>query len=518
MSSTNLKTGAAVILAGSLLVATSSRVSAHGFGARYDLPVPLSLYALGAAAAVALSFVIAGVFLKTRRSPDAYARLNLLEVPFLRPLFSAPVAWLLAIIGVGVLFAVIIAGFAGTPIPSRNLAPTVVWVLWWVGFAYLSALVGNLWVAFNPWSGLFLALDKVFRRIMLGGSLSLNLAYPTEWRRWPAAILFLVFAWLESAFTGASSPSAIAGFATAYTLITLAGMVLFGRHVWLRNGEAFTVAFGLLARFSPTEFRVNDLTICSRCSADCWNESGDCVDCQECYERAGRNDREINLRPYAAGLLRTSRTSISEVAFVLILLATVSFDGFTATSAWVWFVDNVTPTFSFYGQNAGTAVNSVGLAIAIAGFAGIYWLFVRLIILNSGEDHRANDIARSFVLSLVPIALAYHLSHFLSFLFLQGQLIIPLVSNPLGNGWDIFGTADYVGSLSLVSARFAWIFAVAAIVIGHVAAVFLSHFTAMRTFGTHKAAVTSQYPMLVLMISYTMASLWILAQPIVNAE
>ena len=40
---------------------------------------------------------------------------------------------------------------------------------------------------------------------------------------------------------------------------------------------------------------------------------------------------------------------------------------------------------------------------------------------------------------------------------------------------------------------------------------------ALRAFGDHAAALRSQYPMLVLMVGYTMISLWILAQPIVEA-
>ena len=54
-----------------------------------------------------------------------------------------------------------------------------------------------------------------------------------------------------------------------------------------------------------------------------------------------------------------------------------------------------------------------------------------------------------------------------------------------------------------------------AIVTGDIAAVYLAHTMAMRMFGDARAALRSQFPMLVLMVGYTVTSLWIIAQPIV---
>ena len=126
------------------------------------------------------------------------------------------------------------------------------------------------------------------------------------------------------------------------------------------------------------------------------------------------------------------------------------------------------------------------------------------------------EIAGFFVFSLVPIAIAYHLAHYLSYLIVAGQLIIPLASDPFGIGWNIFGTAGYRIDISIVGAKFVWYTAVIAIVVGHVFAVGVAHFVALRVFETAGAALRSQYPYLVLMVAYTMVSLWILSQPIVG--
>jgi hypothetical protein len=119
-------------------------------------------------------------------------------------------------------------------------------------------------------------------------------------------------------------------------------------------------------------------------------------------------------------------------------------------------------------------------------------------------------------LSLVPIALAYHLAHYLSYLAIVGQYIIPIVSDPFGLGWNLFGTRLYVVDISVVNARMVWYTSVIAIVAGHIIAVWLAHVMALRTFASNRTALLSQIPMLLLMVGYTMLSLWILAQPVVE--
>ena len=86
----------------------------------------------------------------------------------------------------------------------------------------------------------------------------------------------------------------------------------------------------------------------------------------------------------------------------------------------------------------------------------------------------------------------------------------------LGHGWNLFGTALYMVDIGIVNARFVWITSVVAIVTGHIIAVYLAHVMALRTFKNSRAALSSQIPMLFLMVGYTMLSLWILAQPVVE--
>jgi hypothetical protein len=104
----------------------------------------------------------------------------------------------------------------------------------------------------------------------------------------------------------------------------------------------------------------------------------------------------------------------------------------------------------------------------------------------------------------VPIAIAYHLAHYLSYLLLAGQLIIPLTSDPVAIGWAMCGTTSSSNNIGIIGAKFVWYTAVIAIIVGHVFAVGVAHFVALRVFESASAALKSQYHFLVLMVAYTL--------------
>jgi hypothetical protein len=170
------------------------------------------------------------------------------------------------------------------------------------------------------------------------------------------------------------------------------------------------------------------------------------------------------------------------------------------------------------GEAASMSIKTAGLIamwlVFLAAYLGICALMSRL----GGERPGALETARSFALTLVPIAIGYHVAHYLQFLLVQGQYILPLASDPFGFGWNLFGTAGYRVDIGIVGARFAWYAAVTAIVTGHVAAVYLAHVKAIGLYGPHGAALRSQVPLTALMVVYTFFGLSIAAQPIVESR
>ncbi len=519
-------------------VVLASPVAAHGFAQRYDLPVPLWLYLTGAAATLLLSFVLIALFM--RQSPESstadpahpaqdYPRLNLLKVPLLRLLAAWPLQRLLQWATSLLFLLVLIAGGWGVQQPFNNLAPTMVWVIGWVGLAYLSGLLGNLWLLINPWSNLYLAAQWLLQRVRPQSRSALNLPYPQWLGCWPGVVLFALFGWLELIWPQSDQPASIASVMLGYSLICWLGMALFGRQTWLQRGEVFSLFFSLLARFAPTELRQNNSALCASCrTQECRNASEGCFDCPSCYRRASSDSRQWNVRPPVIGLLTVKPVSFSLCCFVLLMLAIVTFDGFMATPLWAdivqWalYADLIRPlllALQPFFDSALTLISSLGMVLFILLFIVAYLLFCLLMRRAADTDTNAQPLralAGSFVLTLIPIALAYHLSHYLSYLLIVGQYMIPLLSDPFGYGWDLFGTGHYFVDIGIINARTVWITSVTVIVIGHICSIYLAHRMAQRVFSTARQVLRSQIPMLGLMIGYTMISLWILAQPVVE--
>ncbi len=208
-------------------------------------------------------------------------------------------------------------------------------MIWWVGMGLFVALVGNLWALVNPLKVVFEGADGLARCLGVDEGLDGDAPYPASWDVWPALALFFVFVWVELVFPGSATPRNIAVLILLYSTVTWTGMSLFGKEAWLSGGEAFSVFFSILARFAPTEVRVaGGEEACRGCDA-CEAEGEDCVNCYACFAGAAPNERKLNLGPPAVGLLRSGRRSAGRLAFVVFMLASVTYDGLLATPLWV---------------------------------------------------------------------------------------------------------------------------------------------------------------------------------------
>src|SRR5262249_42022822 len=209
------------------------------------------------------------------------------------------------------------------------------------------------------------------------------------------------------------------------------------------------------------------------------------------------------------------------VVLVLAMLAAVCFDGFMETPLWAALVEYAAPS----GQGMASDSDAVRTWVQTAGvigapllFVAVYLIFCRLIIWGGDWHIPVARIAGLYVLTLVPIAIAYHLAHYLSFLGMAGQYLIALASDPFGFGWDLFGTKNHFIRIGLIDARAVWYIAIGAIVMGHIVAVYLAHCVALKAYSDRQAVLRGQLPMVALMVCYTMTSLWIIAQPIVTTR
>jgi hypothetical protein len=304
-------------------------------------------------------------------------------------------------------------------------------------------------------------------------------AYPEQLGRWPAAAGLLAFTWIELASGWGERPSLLVTAVVGYTALTLAAQAVWGVETWTRRGEAFSVYFTLFSMVSPFETR----------------------------------DREVGVRPPLSGLPKLDAVP-GTVAFVAVMIGTVTFDGLSQGSLWQDVSVALTDGFAAAGVSLSTGptlADTLGLLLGVLLVAGFYRLGMDG-ARSVGGDLGAERLRRGFVHTLVPIAAVYVAAHYLTFLIFEGQAIVYLASDPFGQGWDLFGTASAAIDYSLISQNGAWYAQVAVVVLGHIAALVLAHDRALALYGQASIAVRSQYWMLGIMVGFTTLALWLLAQ------
>ena len=482
----------------------------HGFGLRYDLPLPLTLWIVGAACTILLSFVVISIAVRANARVEASEQPTVLRRHLDGPSAHPKIRLAAQVFAVATLVLVVAAGLIGNQTPTRNLAPTAIWIAWWVGFSYLSAFVGNVWSVVNPWAAVFDWCERIASKRHSPPRTTVE--WPERVGVWPGIALFLAFAWLELIWEGRSIPRQLASLAIGFSIITWTGMFIFGRSTWLTHADPFALAFGVLSKFAPTDIGLEPRTG-DTFTADKEKAPGKALGSLRRYRRA---QGTLTLRPPGAGLVDSEYMTPSLSVFVIVMLSTVTFDGLMATPLWQRIESALYVALPMFGDSRLAVISTVGLLVFCLTFIVVYRLVATLIARAAGNQLTPDETARAFVLTLVPIAIAYLVAHYLSYFLIQGQLLIGLVSDPFGFGWNLFGTAQFRPDIGIVGARFVWYTSLVAIVLGHVAAVSLAHIVALRRFAGRHLAIRSQIPMLVLMIAYTMMSLWIIAQPIVE--
>ncbi|HYE77851.1 MAG TPA: hypothetical protein VEI97_07695, partial [bacterium] len=362
------------------------------------------------------------------------------------------------------LFVVVWAAAAlGENSAAANIAPSAVYVVFWVGLTVISGVVGDLWRALSPYDTLAAVAQRVRARTRVADDSKGRREY--RFGHWPAAIGLGGFTWLELAHPDPASPRVLAVAIAAYSVAVLAGAAWWGRG-WLRQGEAFAAFFGLLAAMAPV-YR----------------------------DEEGR----LRLRPPLVGLTRLEVLP-GTAALVVVALGSTSFDGLSRSAFWADVVGDRTGW-------AASALATLGLCWMVGLVAVLYTGATRLAArVVSREPNALVDV---FVHSLVPIALAYAVAHYFSLLVFEGQGAYALASDPFGWDWDLLGSASRPINYRAVSTATIAYVQVGAIVVGHIAGVVLAHDRAVATFRP-RLATRSQYPLLAAMVVYTVGGLVLL--------
>ncbi|MGH9164440.1 MAG: hypothetical protein ACRDZW_02860 [Acidimicrobiales bacterium] len=441
-------------------------ILAHGLGGRTDLPLPAWMFGYGAAAALLVSFAALALFWPTARLEHGRGGRSLAAAggPALRVLGA-----LVRVTGLAVFVLVMVAAAVGDNSSRTNLAPVMVYVVLWVGVMLVSGLVGDVWSLLSPFDTLAAVGQRLRRRRGSRPAESAESAdeASADWGYWPGAAGLLVFVWVELAYPDRAVPRSLLVLMAAYSVAVLAGAARWGR-AWLRQGEAFAALFGVIAHAAP-------------------------------LYRAG--DGRLRVRPPFVRLAGLEWRPGLE-AVVLVALGSTSFDGLSRTGFWLELTGGLS-------GHVAVLASTAGLMWAIGTVTVAYVAAMRLAARLVDDRLSPEDLRAAFVHSLVPIALAYAVAHYFSLLVLEGQASLALASDPLGRGWDLFGTAGWVVNFNLVSPRTVAYVQCGSIVVGHVAGVVLAHDRALVLFDK-RVATRSQYPLLAVMVLFTVGGLYLL--------
>jgi hypothetical protein len=434
---------------------------AHGIVGRADLPIPESLFAAAAAAVLVVSFAA----LAAGWSQPKFRRMRE------RVQFAFPPALEIVLGALGVFLFVLTAyaGLAGTDAQSENLAPTAVYVGFWVAVPFASLLFGDVWRAISPWRAAGRFVGWVGSRF---GEPPEPLPYPERVGRWPAAAVIFGFAVCELCWASATEPGTLGILMVVYFIAMVVGMSIYGVEPWVRNADGFGVLFGLIGSLAPI---------------------------------GRRDDGRIVLRVPGSGTAKLAPV-IGTAAVLLVSIGSTAFDGAKEGALFNDFAIDLQDAFHSLGLSLSTSLELgfiVGLAAAIA-IVSVIWTLGML-----GTGSAANS--RAFAHTLIPIAAGYLVAHYFSLLAYNGQDLWRLINDPLGQGDDLFGGADRAIDYGVITATGIWYVQVGALVVGHVAALILAHDRALELYRSARAATRSQVVMLMLMVAFTCLGLWLLS-------
>lgn len=443
----------AIVVVVAMAVLTEPAVAHAGAlaGTLNPVPVPSWLVVVTGGGVVGASFLLTS--LVTDHATIHEVNRWRVALPTRATLHTAFV-WVGRTASVAVLIVVIAIGFLGPEVPVANLAVLVVWAGWWAGYTMTTYLVGNTWPALNPWRALAALIPAKPR------------AYPERLGGWPSVVGLLGLVLLEIVSPAAQNPRFLAGLVVAYSVVTVAGAVVYGSDTWFGVVDPVSRVFRCYGRLAPFQ----------------------------------RTETGIEWRLPGAALAESDRLSTAdETAFIVALLWVTTYDGLVATPTGAKLIRVIV--------GVGIPPLVVYVCLMVAGFGCFYavYRFASRRARQSANSYVTSKFVRRwFAASLLPIAAGYHLAHFLGYFISLLPALVAVISQPL---------APPVALQTLVLPAWFGTLQLLFVVVGHMLAVWVAHARSFSVFPGRLQPIRSQYPFVIVMVFYTVTSMWVVAQP-----
>jgi hypothetical protein len=434
-------------------------VFAHGIGGAKDLPIPAEFAIAGAMAALAVSFIVLAL---AWRQPRFDAATQGQPVPgWLAAMVDSPVfRGAVRLVGFAFFAYVTWAALTG---PDLLTNPTfgVVYVWLWVGIVPASLLFGPFYKAVSPVRTLHMLLTKV-----VGGRPQDGVVPLPAWvGYWPAAVGLFAFVWLELVSPDSAYLGPVRLWFAVYLAVTFLGAALFGSG-WFSRADPFEVYSTLVGHLALIGRRGDGTLV---------------------WRSPLANLDGVMVRPGLVGV-------------VAVLFGSTAFDSFKDSNRWLQISQST-------GLNL-VVLNTVTM-LAVVMVVGVS--FTVATMATGIHDHdRRGLLPDRFAHSMVPIIVGYMVAHYLSFLVETGQQTLVQLSDPMGTGANLLGTADLTVNYWLSShpATLATI-KVLAVVTGHILGVVAAHDRALKLL-PRRHQLTGQLGLLMVMVFYTAGGLYLL--------
>lgn len=417
-----------------------------------DVTVPTWLYLLTGGAVIGASGLLS-MLVTDRAFIDAVYRWSR-GVP-LRRSVRRIFAVVVGSVGLVVLTLVIYTGLTGPQFSNANFAVLLTFVGGRAGLTMIAYLLGNPWPAINPWR--FIA-----RRLPHG-----FLPYPTDLGVVPAILGLIALIWIETVVPVAAKPATLAVVVLGYSIYTLTGAVVFSPVSWFRYADPLSVLFRYYGTVAPIQ----------------------------------RTADGIALRLPGASL-RDGETfrDLSGVAFVVLLVWELTYSGFITTAPGARTIGTVV------GRGVPPAV--AYLVLLVGGyvfFLSIYWFAARRARRRAETYLSVRYLAFRFAPPLLGIAVGYHLAHYFAFFISLSPSLAGVLLNPF---------SPPLPPRTLVVPGWFGLLEICFVLLGHLLAIWVAHATSFETFSGRLQAIRSQFPFVLVMVVYTILSLWLLSLPV----
>lgn len=432
---------------------------------------------------------------------------------------------------------VIVAGLYGSQVSTENFATVVTWIIWWAAIVFTFVFVGRLWCLMCPFSAMAEWLQRATLWTVKRESFGLGWKWPKKLRNlYVPTALFLLLTWVDHQMGLVASPM----YTAYFVLVILAGAivvgVLFERRTFCQYVCPIGGLIGVYSLFASAEVRVRNRAVCrEHQEKNCllgrdgvgygcpvreypgnMDNNFSCTLCTECVKTCPKDNIAINARPFATDLvnLKENRLGLDMALLAVVLLGLPTFQTIVMIGPWEGWMASLELTTGWPPAVLFSLIFLAStLALPLALFSSATYL-VRLISGNQTLTFRRLFV--NFAFAFVPIGLMMHLAHNVKHLFGEGQTIIPVLSDPFGWGWNLFGTAGLELSSPFSSAQLT-VAQFGLLVTGQAFATYVAYRIARRLFGNRAdALLRGLLPVLMLAVVWSVFNLWVLNQPLME--